>query len=175
MLRRLKLFGVGLFIGLAIIFSIPKLKDNFLQYVDWGDSNEWVINNLKFEFEDTTNKDNIIYSENLKKKLLEEDMDFAYLLKVLDGGWVNIKKSKKDIMPRKYVIDNLVEENELSVHFSFDEKQHQVSVDDFYINQGISKKSYFSYFAIFAIFLVIMVPVLLLLRKLIRKRRLEDQ
>ena len=181
MLRRLKLFGVGLFIGLVIIFSNEKLKNNFLEYIDWGDSNDWVINNLKFEFEDTTITHDIHYLDNVKDKLVKYEKKTDNLLEVLDGGWENIDKRKKfdkgSILfgSTLFVIDKkLIDGDELSVYFIFDEKKHHVTVKDFYLNEGISKKSYLSYLWNLAIFLIIMVPVLLFLRKLIRKRRLKD-
>jgi len=175
MLRRLKFFGAGALIGMIAILSNDRLKSNFLEYVDWGDSNTWVINDLKFEFNDTLNTDGIIYSDIIINKLLKENIQSSYLLKVLEGGWVNKEKCKLDSLPKLFVIDNKVNEDELSVHFYFNEKTHTVIVDDFHLNKGISEKSYFSYLAILIIFLVIMFPVVMLLRKMIKKRSLEDE
>lgn len=175
MLRRLKLFTFGVIIGLIIIFSNDKLKSNFLEYMDWGDANQWVINDLKYEFYENYDSD-INYSDIVKSKLEEEKLETNYLLEVLDGGWEN-RKERKELKEgfKLFVIDNNVNGEEMSVYFNFNEKEHAVIVDDFYLNEGISKKSFFSYLAIFLIFLIIMVPTGLLVRRLIRKRRLQDE
>ena len=175
MLRRLKLFGVGFLIGIVIIFSNKKLKDNFLDYVGYGDSNERIVEKLKYELE--VYSPDILYADDtVRHKLTEYSLDSVYLLKVLDGGWENRKESRELKEGLKlFVIDNNVNGEEISVYFNFNEKEHTVIVDDFYLNEGISKKSFFSYLAIFLIFLIIMVPTSLLVRKLIRKRRLQDE
>jgi hypothetical protein len=175
MLRRLKLFGVGFLIGIVIIFSNKKLKDNFLDYVGYGDSNERIVEKLKYELEVYSH--DILYADDtVRHKLAEYSLDSVYLLKVLDGGWENRKESRELKEGFKlFVIDNNVNGEEISVYFNFNEKEHTVIIDDFYLNEGISKKSFFSYFAIFLIFLIIMVPTSLLVRKLIRKRRFQDE
>ncbi len=132
-------------------------------------------NDLKFEFSDTSNIDGVKFSERMYNKLELKDIDSSFVLKVLDGGWVDANKSIKDSMPRLFVVDNKIGDDELSVYFYFDEKKHIVIVDDFYLNEGISKKSFFSYFAIFLIFLIIMVPTILLIRRMTRKRRMQDE
>ena len=171
MLRRLKLFGFGALIGMIAIFNNDRMKSNFFEYVDWGDSNSWVINDIEFEFNDTLNTDGIIYSDIIKNKLLKENINTDYLLKVLDGGWVDNSKCRKDTIPKLFVIDNKIKQDELSVHFYFDEKKHIVIVHDFYLNKGISEKSYYSYFAILIIFLIIMIPTFFLLKRM----RKEDE
>ena len=175
MLRRLKLFSFGAIISFIIIFSNDRLKSNFLEYVDWGDANQWVINDLKYEFHENHDSD-ISYSDIVKNKLKEKKLEIDYLLQVLDGGWEN-RKERKELKEgfKLFVIDNNVNTEEMSVYFHFNEKKHMIIVDNFYLNEGISEKSFFSYFAIFLIFLIIMVPTSLLVRKLIRKRRLEDE
>ncbi|MBT5858596.1 MAG: hypothetical protein HOH88_01885, partial [Flavobacteriales bacterium] len=111
------------------------------------------------------------YSDIIRNKLLEEKTNIDYLLKVLDGGWVDHTRCRKDTIPKLFVIDNKIKEDELSVHFYFDEKNHIVIVHDFYLNKGISEKSYYSYFAILIIFLIVMVPTFFLLKRI----RKEDE
>ena len=162
MRRRLLLFGFGALIGVIFLLfgAEGRLKTVFYDYINWGDSNTWVVNHL-------LSPDELIISEDVTKKLIENQIDTAYLLRVLDGGWVNREKSNRTEDPKYYVIDNLVDKNELSVCFYFYEDKNKVIIDDFYLNNGLSNKSYFSYFGIIGIVLVIMIPVIFLARKLI--------
>ena len=164
MVRRFLFFGIGVLISVIFLSMGPenRLKTIFHEYINWGDSDKWVVNHL-------LKPDDLIFSDNLTDKLIENEIDTAYLLRVLDGGWVNRDKNKKIENAKYYVIDNIVGKNELSVHFSFYEEENKVIIEDFDLNNGLSKKSYFSYFVILVIFLVIMIPVGLLVRKLIRQ------
>ncbi len=180
MLRRFKVFSFGVLIGFIIIFSNDRLRNNFLEYLDWSDSNMWVLKDLIYEFRHNHDPD-ITYSDSVLSKLNDENQDTSYLSKVLgDGddvpfGWVNQKKSNLDLFPPIFVIENMVDGEGLSVHFQYDESNHRVVIVDFYNDQEISEKSYTSRYLVVFIFLGVMVPILFLIRALIRKRRKKYQ
>ena len=147
MLRRFKVFSFGVLIGFIIIFSNDRLRNNFLEYLDWSDSNMWVVKDLIYEFYHNPTPD-ITYSDSVLSKLNDENQDTLYLLKVLgDGndapfGWVNQEKSNLDLSPKRFVIENMVDGEGLSVHFLFDESNHRVIIADFYNDQEISERSF---------------------------------
>ena len=267
---RLKVYGFGLLMGMIIMLSIPKLRHNFFEYVAWGDSNEWIIRDLKYlgpsdleieikklleegvldvglsnTVDDKISQENIedqdyveltiksdvirdgfqnqsktyhsdtsvsfvmeyldsigtfivsytllydnqiivddynrfkklskkrIYSNEIIDKLDDYDLDRYDLFKVLDDGWED--RDKRENLEdgfTLFVVDNYLNGDELSVWFKYNENEKFIIIDNFYVNQGLSTKSYMSYVWILLIFLIIMVPAYLLVRRMMRRRNI---
>ena len=171
MLRRLKFFGVGALISIIFLSLGPenRLKSTFYSYVDYFNPEKRVVGQLLLS-------DSIIYINN----------DSSEIANFLEGSWVNHELTNKENYPQIFVLDNLVEEitSRLTVHFYHKEeykdegemKRYSKSVFQ-KIETGItlSKRSYKSYYSLIGIFFLVMIPVSLLVRKLIRKRRLQDE
>ena len=172
MLRRLMFFGAGALISiifLSLLGSENRLKSTFYSYVDYFNPEKRVVGQLLLS-------DSIIYINN----------DSSEIANFLEGSWVNHELTNKEDYPQIFVLDNLVEEitSRLTVHFYHKEdhkiegriKKYSKSVFQ-EIKTGItlSKRSYKSYYSLIGIFFLVMIPVILLVRKLIRKRRLQDE
>ena len=108
-------------------------------------------------------------------EISEEDLN-----NILKGAWVNNDLSDKDSYPQKFVLDNLVEgENvRLTVQFfDMEKKRFYLNLKRYtkseviFLEKGVklSKRSYKSYFSLLGMFLLIMIPVYLLTRRIIRK------
>ena len=167
MLRRLKFFGIGFLISIVFLSLGPenRLKKVLLENINYFNPEKRVINQLKsheFIF--------VLDSAKIHKNQITE----RYLLKVLKGGWVDHEKSKRDRIPKLYVIDNLVEGKELSVHFHLDESKGRTEIIDFHIDKGISKRSYRFYYQLFGLCCLIMVPSIFFVRRLINRYKNND-
>ena len=173
MLRRLRFFAAGALISILVLSMGPdnRLKETFYAYVDYFNPEKRVISQLSIS-------DSIIVFPEIS----EEDLYTIY-----KGAWVHHDLSDKDSYPQKFVLDNVVEgENvRLMVQF-YDREEKKDSVEELKrytkseiisLEKGLelSKRSYKSYYSLIGMFLLIMVPVSLLVRRLIRKRRLEDE
>ena len=173
MLRRLKFFAAGALISILVLSMGPenRLKDTFYAYMDYFNPEKRVISQLSIS-------DSIVIIPEISKEELQN---------IYDGAWVNNDLSDKDSYPQKFVLDNVVEgENvRLMVQF-YDREEKKDSVGELKrytkseiisLEKGVelSKRSYKSYYSLIGMFLLIMVPVSLLTRRLIRKRRLEDE
>tara|TARA_Y100001954_G_scaffold239078_1_gene310801 strand:+ start:1196 stop:1717 length:522 start_codon:yes stop_codon:yes gene_type:complete len=173
MLRRLKFFAAGALISILVLSMGPdnRLKETFYAYVDYFNPEKRVISQLSIS-------DSIIVFPEIS----EEDLYTIY-----KGAWVHHDLSDKDSYPQKFVLDNVVEgENvRLMVQF-YDREEKKDSVGELKrytkseiisLEKGLelSKRSYKSYYSLIGMFLLIMVPISLLVRRLIRKRRLEDE
>ena len=173
MLRRLKFFAAGALISILVLSLGPdnRLKETIYAYVDYFNPEKRVISQLSIS-------DSIIVFPEIS----EEDLYTIY-----KGAWVHHDLSDKDSYPQKFVLDNVVEgENvRLMVQF-YDREEKKDSVGELKrytkseiisLEKGLelSKRSYKSYYSLIGMFLLIMVPVSLLVRRLIRKRRLEDE
>ena len=172
MLRRLKFFGAGALISILFLSMGPenRMKDTFYAYIDYFNPEKRVVDQLLIS-------DSIIY--NAESSVEIEN--------ILEGAWVNHDLTNKSSYPQFFVIENIIDEKNRRVSINFyDREERKDSVGDLKrytkseiisveeISQ-ISSRSYKSYFSLIGIFLVIMIPVSLLVRKLIRKRSLEDE
>ena len=170
MLRRLMFFGAGALISIIFLSLGPenRLKSTFYSYVNYFNPEKRAVDQLLFS-------DSIILNN-----------DSSEIANFLEGSWVNHELTNKEDYPQIFVLDNLVEEitSRLTVHFYHKEdhkiegrtKKYSKSVFQ-EIETGItlSKRSYKSYYSLIGIFFLVMIPVILLVRKLIRKRRLKDE
>ena len=172
MFRRLKFFAAGAFISILLLSMGPenRLQDTFYAYVDYFNPEKRVVSQLSIS-------DSIV----IFPEISEEDLN-----NILKGAWVNNDLSDKDSYPQKFVLDNLVEgENvRLTVQF-FDMEEKKDSnanlkrytkSEVIFLEKGVklSKRSYKSYFSLLGMFLLIMIPVYLLTRRIIRKNRMHE-
>ena len=172
MLRRLKFFGAGALISILFLSMGPenRMKDTFYAYIDYFNPEKRVVEQLLIS-------DSIIYN----------GVSLVEIENILEGAWVNHDLTNKSSYPQFFVIENIIDEKNRRVSINFyDREERKDSVGDLKrytkseiisveeISQ-ISSRSYKSYFSLIGIFLVIMIPVSLLVRKLIRKRSLEDE
>jgi len=172
MLRRLKFFGAGALISILFLSMGPenRMKDTFYAYIDYFNPEKRVVDQLLIS-------DSIIYN----------DVSSVEIENILEGAWVNHDLTNKSSYPQFFVIENIIDEKNRRVSINFYDREERkdslgdlkrytkseiISVEE--ISQ-ISSRSYKSYFSLIGIFLVIMIPVSLLVRKLIRKRSLEDE
>ena len=172
MLRRLKFFGAGALISILFLSMGPenRMKDTFYAYIDYFNPEKRVVDQLLIS-------DSIIYN----------DVSSVEIENILEGAWVNHDLTNKSSYPQFFVIENIIDDKNKRVSINFYNREERkdsggvlkrytkseiISVEE--ISQ-ISSRSYKSYFSLIGIFLVIMIPVSLLVRKLIRKRSLEDE
>ena len=172
MLRRLKFFGAGALISILFLSMGPenRMKDTFYAYIDYFNPEKRVVEQLLIS-------DSIIYN----------DVSSVEIENILEGAWVNHDLTNKSSYPQFFVIENIIDDKNKRVSINFYNREERkdsggvlkrytkseiISVEE--ISQ-ISSRSYKSYFSLIGIFLVIMIPVSLLVRKLIRKRSLEDE
>jgi hypothetical protein len=171
MLRRLKFFAFGALISVIFLSIGPenRMKNTFYAYVDYFNPDKRVTSQLLLA-------DSIIYINNTSNEI--EDF--------MEGSWVNHELIDKKSYPKVFVLEKNDNEvpSRLKVDFYNKEerkidgelKRYNKSV--FYeieTNVTISERSFKSYYSLIGIFLLVMIPVSLLVRKLIRKRRLEDE
>jgi len=174
MLRRFRVFSFGLLIGLLIVFLNPRLKNNFLEYVGYHDDNQRITKSIVLGI-----RENLIIPKELKIKMFSVGLDSNTLFSVLDGGWVNREKSiQKNLDSQVFVIDNLVNGDELSVKFIYEkitDKENEsckiITIADFELNQGLSNRSFNSYFITILIYLLIMIPLFFIAKKYFLKIR----
>ncbi|MEJ6749007.1 MAG: hypothetical protein QNK60_03675 [Flavobacteriales bacterium] len=172
MLRRLKFFGAGALISILFLSMGPenRMKDTFYAYIDYFNPEKRVVEQLLIS-------DSIIYN----------GVSLVEIENILEGAWVNHDLTNKSSYPQFFVIENIIDDKNKRVSINFYDREERkdsggvlkrytkseiISVEE--ISQ-ISSRSYKSYFSLIGIFLVIMIPVSLLVRKLIRKRSLEDE
>ena len=172
MLRRLKFFGAGALISILFLSMGPenRMKDTFYAYIDYFNPEKRVVEQLLIS-------DSIIYN----------GVSLFEIENILEGAWVNHDLTNKSSYPQFFVIENIIDDKNKRVSINFYNREERkdsggvlkrytkseiISVEE--ISQ-ISSRSYKSYFSLIGIFLVIMIPVSLLVRKLIRKRSLEDE
>ena len=172
MLRRLKFFGAGALISILFLSMGPenRMKDTFYAYIDYFNPEKRVVDQLLIS-------DSIIYNA----------VSSVEIENILEGAWVNHDLTNKSSYPQFFVIENIIDDKNKRVSINFYNREERkdsggvlkrytkseiISVEE--ISQ-ISSRSYKSYFSLIGIFLVIMIPVSLLVRKLIRKRSLEDE
>ena len=172
MLRRLKFFGAGALISILFLSMGPenRMKDTFYAYIDYFNPEKRVVEQLLIS-------DSIIYN----------GVSLFEIENILEGAWVNHDLTNKSSYPQFFVIENIIDDKNKRVSINFYDREERkdsggvlkrytkseiISVEE--ISQ-ISSRSYKSYFSLIGIFLVIMIPVSLLVRKLIRKRSLEDE
>ena len=172
MLRRLKFFVIGSLISIIFLSMGPenRLKDTFYAYVDYFNPEKRVISQL-------------IISDSI---LIFPEVSQKELLNIYRGSWVNNDLSDKDSYPQKFVLDNLVEGENLRLLVKFydmEEKKDSLGVLKRYtkseiisLEKGVelSKRSFKSYYYLIGVFLLIMVPVSILTRRMIQKRRLQE-
>ena len=171
MLRRLKFFAFGALISVIFLSIGPenRMKNTFYAYVDYFNPDKRVTAQLLLA-------DSIIYTNNTSNEI--EDF--------MEGSWVNHELIDKKSYPKVFVLEKNDNEvpSRLKVDFYNKEerkidgefKRYNKSV--FYeieTNVTISERSFKSYYSLIGIFLLVMIPVSLLVRKLIRRRRLEDE
>ena len=172
MLRRLKFFVIGSLISIIFLTMGPenRLKDTFNAYVDYFNPDKRVISQFIIS-------DSIL----IFPKISQQELQSIY-----QGSWVNNSLSDKDSYPQKFVLDNLVDDENLRIvvkFFDSEEKKDSSGVLKRYtkseiisLEKGVelSKRSYVSYYTLLGIFLLIMVPVSVLTRSLVKKRRLQE-
>lgn len=171
MLRRLKFFGLGALISIIFLSLGPenRLKHTFYSYIDYFNPEKRVIGQMMLA--DSTN-----FSTFDKEEINE----------FYEGSWVNHQMTNKDEYPQVFVLDNSVNQikKRLTLLFFDNERKEvdgnlkrytRVDVKKFEKVEMLAKRSYASYFQLLGIFLLIMIPASLLIRKLIRKRRMQDE
>ena len=172
MFRRFKFFATGALISILLLSMGPenRLQDTFYAYVDYFNPEKRVVSQLSLS-------DSIV----VLPEISEEDLN-----NILKGAWVNNVLSDKDSYPQKFVLDNLVDgENvRLTVQFfDMEEKKDYLANLKRYtkseiisLEKGVelSKRSYKSYFTLIGMFLLIMIPVYFFTRRIIRKNRLNE-
>mgnify|MGYP001161217501 FL=1 len=172
MLRRLKFFVIGSLISIIFLSMGPenRLKDTFYAYVDYFNPEKRVISQF-------------IISDSI---LIFPEISQQELLSIYQGSWVNNDLSDKDSYPQKFVLDNLVDDKNFRIVIKFydsEERKDSLGVLKRYtkseiisLEKGVelSKRSYISYYSLLGMFLIIMVPVSILTRRMIKKRRLQE-
>ena len=171
MLRRLKFFGVGALISIIFLSLGPenRLKSTFYSYIDYFNPEKRVVGQMILA--DSTN------FSTFKKTEINE---------FYEGAWVNHQMTNKDEYPQVFVLDNSVNQIKKRLTLCFYNKEEnrvdgelkrytRVDVKNFEEVETLSKRSYESYLQLLGIFLLIMIPASLLVRKLIRKRRMQDE
>jgi len=171
MLRRLKFFGAGAFISIIFLVLGPenRLQKTFYSYIDYFNPEKRVVGQMILA--DSTN----FFT-----------FDTTEIKEFYEGAWVNHQMTNKEEYPQVFVLDNFVNQinKRLTLYFYDNEKKRvdgetkrytRVDVKDFKKVETLSKRSYKSYFFNIGIFFLVMIPVSLLVRKLIRKRRIQDE
>ena len=182
MLRRLMFFGAGAIISIMVLsIGDNRVKDTFVAYIDYFNPEKRVIS--QFLLADY-------------KMYLDSNSNKSEINSFLNKAWINHGMTNKDSYPQVFVLDNVVgsQNQRLHCHYYDTEKREEtrydpeerdsitelkrVSIVDFVKLEKdipVSSRSYKSYFYLTGIFLLIMIPVSLLVRKLIKKIRLQDE
>ena len=171
MLRRLKFFGAGAFISIIFLVLGPenRLQKTFYSYIDYFNPEKRVVGQMILA--DSTN----FFT-----------FDTTEIKEFYEGAWVNHQMTNKEEYPQVFVLDNSVNQIKKRLTLCFYNKEEnrvdgelkrytRVDVKNFEEVETLSKRSYKSYLQLLGIFLLIMIPASLLVRKLIRKRRMQDE
>ena len=124
--RRFLFFGIGALISIIFLSLGPenRLKITFYDYIDYFSLDKRVIYHLE--------NDSTTFSTKAECQLVYYSLSKEDLLEVLEGGEVNFEKSQTEKKPcQYYVVENMINEMELSVTFEFCDKGNTVKVMSF--------------------------------------------
>jgi len=124
--RRFLFFGIGVLISIIFLSLGPanRLKITFYDYIDYFSLDKRVIYHLE--------NDSTTFSTKAECQLVYYSLSKDDLLEVLEGGEVNFEKSQTEKRPcQYYVVENMINEMELSVTFEFCDKANTVKVMGF--------------------------------------------
>ena len=124
--RRFLFFGIGALISIILLSLGPenRLKKIFYDYIDNFSLDKRVIYHLE--------NDSTTFSTKAECQLVYYSLSKEDLLEVLEGGEVNFEKSQTEKKPcQYYVVENTINEMELSVTFEFCDKVNTVKVMSF--------------------------------------------
>ena len=124
--RRFLFFGIGALISIIFLSLGPenRMKKTFYAYIDYFSLDKRVIYHLE--------NDSTTFSTKAECQLVYYSLSKDDLLEVLEGGEVNFEKSQTEKMPcQYYVVENIINEMELSVTFEFCDKANTVKVMGF--------------------------------------------
>ena len=110
--RRFSLFFFGSFLGIFLLSFGPdnRLKQHFIAYLDYFDMNKRVIYHLK--------NSKTIFSSQAECQLIYHDLNKDQIMKLLDGGKVDFKRSIKNPNPcQLFFVTNRLLDNNLTVAF----------------------------------------------------------
>ena len=124
--RRFLFFGLGALISIIFLSRGPqnRMKKTFYAYIDYFSLDKRVIYHLE--------NDSTTFSIRAECQLVYYSLSKDDLLEVLEGGEVNFEKSQTEKMPcQYYVVENMINEMELSITFKFCDKENTVKVMSF--------------------------------------------
>ena len=124
--RRFLFFGIGALISIIFLSLGPenRLKITFYDYIDYFSLDKRVIYHLE--------NDSTTFSTKAECQLVYYSLSKEDLLEVLEDGEVNFEKSQTEKRPcQYYVVENMINEMELSVTFEFCDKANTVKVMGF--------------------------------------------
>ena len=124
--RRFLFFGIGALISIIFLSLGPenRLKITFYDYIDYFSLDKRVIYHLE--------NDSTTFSTKAECQLVYYSLSKEDLLEVLEDGEVNFEKSQTEKKPcQYYVVENTINEMELSVTFEFCDKANTVKVMSF--------------------------------------------
>ena len=124
--RRFLFFGIGALISIIFLSLGPenRLKITFYDYIDYFSLDKRVIYHLE--------NDSTTFSTKAECQLVYYSLSKEDLLEVLEDGEVNFEKSQTEKKPcQYYVVENMINEMELSVTFEFCDKVNTVKVMSF--------------------------------------------
>ncbi len=132
MARRFLFFAFGALISIIFLSMGPenRLKKTFYAYIDYFSMDKRVIWHLE---NNTTT-----FSTKSECQLVYYSLSKEDLLSVLDDGEVNFEKSNTEKIPCQfYVIENSLNEKNLSVSFKFCDAESTVEVMGFTLNSEV--------------------------------------
>ena len=124
--RRFLFFGIGALISIIFLSLGPenRLKITFYDYIDYFSLDKRVIYHLE--------NDSTTFSTKAECQLVYYSLSKEDLLEVLEDGEVNFEKSQTEKKPcQYYIVENTINEMELSVTFEFCDKGNTVKVMSF--------------------------------------------
>ena len=124
--RRFLFFGLGALISIIFLSLGPenRMKKTFYAYIDYFSLDKRVIYHLE--------NDSTTFSTKAECQLVYYSLSKENLLEVLEGGEVNFEKSQTEKKPcQYYVVENTINEMELSVTFEFCDKANTVKLMSF--------------------------------------------
>jgi len=127
--RRFLFFGIGALISIIFLSLGPenRLKITFYDYIDYFSLDKRVIYHLE--------NDSTTFSTKAECQLVYYSLSKEELLEVLEDGEVNFEKSQTEKKPcQYYVVENTINEMELSVTFEFCDKANTVKLMSFTAN-----------------------------------------
>ena len=127
--RRFLFFGIGALISIIFLSLGPenRLKKTFYDYIDYFNMDKRVIYHLE--------NDSTTFSTKAECQLVYYSLSKEDLLEVLEDGEVNFEKSQTEKKPcQYYVVENTINEMELSVTFEFCDKANTVKLMSFTAN-----------------------------------------